>query len=133
MRSEMGRFLLKASLGGPGTWMGSIGTSRDQSLVNEGQSLSARMVGSERALRNVLAAISRGERASYWPMKNSVMVAGMEACSKTSLMTVPRAIHGEIRMAGTRTPRRSKRNASGVPVALGWATKPSGIQAGGGT
>ena len=48
-------------------------------------------------------------------------VPGIEACSKVSLLTEPRGTQGEIRMAGTRTPRRSKWKASGVPVAAGCA------------
>jgi hypothetical protein len=57
-----------------------------------GQSLLSRMVSSERWSRKVFETISRGERAlvaSKFGINHWVTVAGMEACSKTSLMTVP--------------------------------------------
>jgi hypothetical protein len=62
--------------------------------------------------------------ASSSPRKNFVTVAGIEAWSKTRpSTTVPLGIHGEIRIAGTRTPRRSKANGWPVPVSLGGSRK----------
>jgi hypothetical protein len=47
--------------------------------------------------------------------------------------TVAFRIHGDTEIAGTRGPRRPKKDGLPVFVADGWATNPSGVQAGGGT
>ena len=97
---------------------------------------SERLVASESTSRNLSAAASRGDRwvLSNAPISHSVTVAGIEACSNTRpSITVFLGIQGETSTAGTRTPSRSNRNGLLVPVAAGCATKPSGVQAGGGT
>ncbi len=60
----------------------------------------------EKGLRGLFARGGPG----YGPIKWPVTVLGMDACSKTlsAPTTVPFGTHGEMRMAGTRTPRRSK-------------------------
>src|SRR4029077_6365873 len=57
---------------------------------------------------------SRGDASGDPPRKNLEMVAGIDAVSNTRFPTVPGGIHGEIRIAGTRTPSRS--NLKGCPV-----------------
>ena len=103
-------------------------------MTKLGHSLSARMVVRVRLPRKVLALSSRCERGTSGSCRKSETVAGMLAWSKVSLMTEPAAIQGETRMAGTRTPRRSKAKGSSVPVSAGCAENGvSGGQEGGGT
>src|SRR5947199_8878215 len=82
---------------------------------------------------NTSALISRGDRFGSSARKNLARVAGIEAWSNTRSTTVFLGIHGEIRIAGTRTPSRSNLNSIPVPVLLADALNLSGVHVGGTT
>src|SRR5262245_54189631 len=113
----------------------SLSSSNPIRYVKSGPSV--RAVGKVSKPRNVDAAASRGDR--WFPGKPGksqlVIVAGIEACSKTRVLstTVPLEIQGDTSTAGTRTPRRSKLKGWPVPVSVAGAVKPSGRHAGGAT